>query len=314
MKTKLFSVCALVCILFAMSLFGASAFAASSSQGSSQESSGAATQGTTGVEVEADGLFVDAQWLSDHRDEVVIVDARSSADYATQHIPGAVNIHWATVSNLAVAQGEEGWGEASEGRALATLMSVAGIDGTKPIVVYTDPLDGWGEDGRILWMLKRAGASDVYLLNGGWHQWLYQIREHQRGLTGKDVSGIEQVNTDYVKKQLGKAKIVDSRTPEEYAGEITMGEKREGRIPGAVSIPFVSIINEDGTTLSSEELTKVFKDAGLSTSDEIIVYCTGGVRGAYMAEMLASNGFENVKLYTAGYSEWAGNGANKVEQ
>ena len=43
------------------------------------------------------------------------------------------------------------------------------------------------------------------------------------------------------------------------------------------------------------------------------MYCTGGVRAAYMAEMFAANGYENVKLYTAGFSEWAGDDANKVD-
>lgn len=264
------------------------------------------------IEVEADGLFVDAAWLSEHRDDVVIVDARSAADYTTQHIPGAVNIHWTSVSNVAVEQGQPGWAEIGEGRELATVMSLSGIDGTKPVVVYTDPLDGWGEDGRILWMLRSAGVENVYLLNGGWHQWLYQIREHQAGLSGKSIDPIEQVDTAYVKEH-NSAKLIDARAEDEFAGEVTMGEARPGHIPGAVNIPFVSLINEDGTTLSSDALQKLFDGAGLSPSDECIVYCTGGVRGAYVAEMLVAQGFENVKLYTAGFSEWSGDEANPIE-
>ena len=42
------------------------------------------------------------------------------------------------------------------------------------------------------------------------------------------------------------------------------------------------------------------------------MYCTGGVRAANVAEVLTALGYQNVSVYTAGFSEWAGDEANEV--
>ena len=79
-----------------------------------------------------------------------------------------------------------------------------------------------------------------------------------------------------------------------------------------MSVPSVDLYNEDATLKSEDELRSLFADAGLSEGDEIIVYCTGGVRAANVAEVLTALGYQNVSVYTAGFSEWAGDEANEV--
>ena len=257
--------------------------------------------------------YVGAEWLKDNIQNVTILDARSASDYATQHIPGAVNLHWTDVSNVAVAQGEAGWAEVSDAAALKAALGRAGIDGQRPVVIYTDPQDGWGEDGRMLWTLQQAGLADVYILDGGWPQWLFNQGSHESQAAADPSTSIAQVDTDYVKEHQSTAKIVDARSSKEYAGEITMGESRTGHIPGAVSLPSVALYNDDATLKSAEEIEALVADAGLTPSDEIIVYCTGGVRAANVAEILSALGYGNVNVYTAGFSEWAGDPANPVE-
>lgn len=263
---------------------------------------------------ESTGSYVDVQWLQDNLDQVVVLDARSSDDFMTQHIPGAVNLHWTDTSNVVeVQQGQAGWAELMDADALAAQISRLGIDNTKPVVVYTDTTDGWGEDGRMYWTLREAGVTDVRMLEGGWTQWLFQVGTHDSGLKPQDLDDIAQVDTAFVKENMGTAVLVDARAPEEYNGETTMGEAREGHIPGAVSVPYVGMVNEDGTMKSAEDLEKMFSDAGLAKDDKIIVYCTGGVRAAAVAEALVSAGYTDVSVYTAGYSEWAGDPANAIE-
>ena len=297
---------ALVATFLAVSLTGCNSQPANSAATNSKASS-TATQAS-------DDTYVDVAWLKEHADSVVILDARSADDFMTQHIPGAVNLHWTDTSNVVeVEQGQGGWAELLEPADLAAAISRLGIDNSKPVVVYTDTTDGWGEDGRMYWTLREAGVDDVKMLAGGWTQWLYNQGQHVSGLKGNDLDAIEQVDIAFVQQNMGTAVLVDARAPEEYAGETTMGEAREGRIPGAVNVPYVELINEDGTMKTIDELETLFADAGLSKDDQIIVYCTGGVRAAAVAEALASAGYTNVSVYTAGYSEWAGNPANPVE-
>ncbi len=272
-----------------------------------------ATSTSASLEASTDA-YVDVDWLKANADDVVILDARSVDDFMTQHIPGAVNLHWTDTSNVVeVEQGQAGWAELLEPADLAVAISRLGIDNSKPVVVYTDTTDGWGEDGRMYWTLREAGVEDVRMLAGGWTQWLYNQGGHASGLKGKDLDAIEQVDIDFVKRNLDNAILVDARSPEEYAGETTMGEAREGRIPGAVNLAYVDLVNEDGTMKAADELESMFSEAGLAKDDQIIVYCTGGVRAAAVAEALANAGYTDMSVYTAGFSEWAGDPVNPVE-
>lgn len=271
------------------------------------------TTANAGTEASADA-YVDVDWLKANAESVIILDARSVDDFMTQHIPGAVNLHWTDASNVVeVEQGQAGWAELLEPADLAVAISRLGIDNSKPVVVYTDTTDGWGEDGRMYWTLREAGVEDVRMLAGGWTQWLYNQGSHASGLKSKDMDAIDQVDIAYVKQSMGSAVLVDARSPEEYAGETTMGEAREGRIPGAVNVAYVDLVNEDGTMKAADELESMFSEAGLAKDDPIIVYCTGGVRAAAVAEALSSAGYTDVSIFTAGFSEWAGDPANPVE-
>ncbi len=65
--------------------------------------------------------------------------------------------------------------------------------------------------------------------------------------------------------------------------------------------------------MSADELTAIFEAAGVQPDDEVITYCTGGVRAAAVAEILSDLGYDNVSVYAAGFSEWAGDESNDVE-
>ena len=255
--------------------------------------------------------YVSVAWLKEHADDVV-VDARSASDYGTQHIPGSVNLHWIGVSNVAVDQGGAGWAKLPDAADLAAAVSALGIDNTLPVMVCTNSLDGWGEDGRILWTLRKAGVDDVYILDGGWTKWLFEQGTHVPSVKAEDQDPIFQVGTANVKEHAATATLIDARGADEFAGETTMGEARAGHIPGAVSVPSVDQYNEDATLKSEDELRSPFADAGLSEGDEIIVYCTGCVRAANVAEVLTALDYQNASVYTAGFSEWAGGETNEV--
>lgn len=290
------------------------------SQSESPNNEAAADNATTEQEtqeaqdVSIEEKYVTADWLKIHLNEVTVVDARSADTFAASHIPGAANLHWTDISNVAVDQGESDWGELADSATIYATATVRGIDGSKPIVIYTNTHDGWGEDGRIYWSLREAGFDDVHILDGGWSQWIAVDGDMvETKLPDEDADPIEQVDIAYVKEHMNSAVLVDARTEAEYNGETVMGESRMGRIPGAINIPYVSLIGKDGTLLPDDELKAVFDAAGVNATDEVIVYCTGGVRAAAVAEIMADRGYENVKVYTAGFSEWAGDSKNEIE-
>jgi len=266
-------------------------------------------------------LMVDVQWLKDNLDKVIIVDSRPDTEYNKGHIPGAVNATWQSWCDMQGKPGESGWGVVLPKDELSSKIAALGISGEKPVIVYAQP-PGWGEDGCILWMLKMAGVENAKMLDGGYAAWeaagndtseeavkptaaAFKIAKLDENLTA---------STEYIKNNLGKVKIIDSRSDKEYKGATDYGEARGGHLPGAISIPFENMFNQDNTLKNSEQLKQMFTKAGLKPDDEIVTYCTAGIRSGYMALVMRAVGFEKARNYDASFYEWAGNMSLKVEK
>lgn len=265
--------------------------------------------------------YVDVPWLQANLDKVVILDARAEKEYKNGHIPGAINVPWQSLSNMKPKQGEPGWGVVLAADQLAAKLGEFGIDGKKPVVVYNDPA-GLGEEGRVLWMLRIARIDDSRMLYGGWPAW-----KAVDGKVTKDVPPVTPVKftiaspdnsrlatTDYLKTRQNTIKLVDARSPEEYKGQTDHGEKQRGHIPGAIHIHYRDTYTDDGYAKSIPELKKIFTEAGLNPQDDIVTYCTVGIRSGYLAEVLRMCGYEKAKNYNASFSEWCGDPGNPVEK
>lgn len=276
---------------------------------------------TPAVDAEKNNYFVDVNWLKENLNNVVLIDARKDKDYNDGHIPGAINAVWQVFADMEGKPGEAGWGTVLPKEKLAEKLGAVGIDGTKPVVIYT-VFPGWGEDGRITWMLKMAGIQDVKMLDGGWTAWTAsgnEVSKEAPAVTAVSctvASFDENMNAtlDWITANKNKIKIVDARSPKEYGGATDFGEARGGHLPGAISIPFETTLNSDGTVKSTAELKDLFTKAGLTPEDEIVTYCTKGIRSAHMSLLLRMAGFEKARNYDGSYYEWAGNPSLTVEK
>lgn len=63
----------------------------------------------------------------------------------------------------------------------------------------------------------------------------------------------------------------------------------------------------DGTLRPVNELTKWFESAGLDKEDEIVSYCTAGIRSSYMQVVMEMCGFENSINYDESFWGWTEN-------
>lgn len=259
--------------------------------------------------------YVDAEWLKNNLQNVIILDARKALDYKINHIPGALNVTWQSLSNMTPKQGEVGWGVVLPPEQLAEKLGALGIDGSKMVVVYNDP-SGLGEEGRVLWTLRTIGLQNTRMLNGGWPAWVAaggavtrdnpQVTPVQLKTINPDPTLL--ATTDYVQKNKANIKLVDARSPEEYAGRDDHGEKQRGRIPGAIHLHYADLYNADKTIKSIPELKAMFQQLGLNPEDDIVVYCTVGIRSGFETEILRMSGFKHAKNYNASFSEWTGLG------
>ena len=268
-------------------------------------------------------FVVSAKWLSDHLEDenILIVDARGQDAYDQGHIPGAIVVAWGEFTDMSGSAGDEGWGTLLDPTKLSTAMAAKGFDTGKTIVVYANNPNGWGEDGRIVWMLRMAGLQDSKMLDGGFSYWNdsdYAVTKDTTDPTTSDftVTNLDAnytITTMELNDTLDSLKVLDSRTKEEYDGATNYGEKRGGHIPGAISFPFANVLNDDGTFKNQTGLEAVFTAANLTKDDDIVSYCTAGIRSAHLSLVLRMAGYANSMNYDASFYEWAENDNLTVE-
>ncbi|KMT22556.1 sulfurtransferase [Clostridium cylindrosporum] len=247
-------------------------------------------------------------------DKVVIIDARSKEDYDKGHIPNAVQAAWQDWANMDAKQDSGDWAKVLPNDKLSAIFGKLGIDGTKPVVIYNDPATSWGDEGRQLWTLRLFGLNNTYILNGGTKAWTEAGGELTKEKTNvKEVKGPTPkpnneliVDTKYVANNLGKVNILDVREDEERAGTKNYGEASKGRIPESKHIWFKDFYNKDGKLLTPAQIRARVEAKGFKTSDEVITYCTGGIRSGFAAMMLQAAGYTKAKNYNVSFSAWAG--------
>ncbi|MGO0905772.1 sulfurtransferase [Clostridioides difficile] len=265
--------------------------------------------------------FTSVSWLEKNmgnNKNIVIMDARSDKDYEKSHIPGAINVAWQSLAKMEGKAGDVDWGTLQDKDTLSATLSKLGITKDSQVVVYANK-DGWGDDGRVVWCLQRAGI-DARMLNGGIDLWTSEGKKTSKDSVEIKASDLKidsikpdmNITTEELKKEYKEVKIIDVRAKDEYEGAVKFGEARGGHLPDAINIPFNELYNEDGTIKTNAEIDKVMEKSGIKKTDKIVTYCTSGIRSAHMALVLSNAGYENVRNYDSSYYEWAADEANEV--
>ncbi len=277
------------------------------------------------VEFADTSYIVDANWLKENlgKENLLILDARGADTYAKGHIPGAIAVTWQNFADMSGAPGENpNWGTVLEPKALSEKLSAFGISKDKEIVVYTGTKGGWGEDGRIVWMLKRAGFDNVKMLDGGFEYWEANKYEVSKDIVEPTPATVEvtaldnstNIDTEELASRIGDLVIIDVREKNEYEGAQNFGEARGGHLPGAINITFNRFLNSDGTLKTASEIKAILDENGIKKDDEIVTYCTAGIRSAHMQLVLTMMGYENVRNYDASFYAWSGNPDLELEK
>ncbi len=267
--------------------------------------------------------LIDTETLSLNlgRDDLVIIDVRGEGAY-TSHIPGAVHSSWHEYSDpQATAKGLLDPDIARLEKRLQAL----GVNNSSDVVVYSNPFDNWGDEGRMFWMLHYLGHKSVKVLDGGWPKWTVEHRpyEHQpvrlkpgnfKASVQLDVIIEKQELKKLVKSPHRDTVIVDARSVEEYAGKEIDGLPRPGHIPSAVNIPWNGFLRQDATVKPLSAIRDMFHAFGMNERQEVITYCLGGLRSAWVYFLLKLAGYERVRNYPGSWWEWSRDFAAPAEK
>lgn len=185
-------------------------------------------------------------------------------------------------------------------------------------------------------VLRYIGVEDVRVLNGGNMAWTnagYELETASNKPTpvedfGGDVPGNPDLIDTIEEAKAGLEKpeefmLVDNRTREEYIGEVSgySYHEKKGRIPGAVfgyagksdsnSLDYYR--NIDDTMRNADEISDMWKEAGIDTSKHLSFMCGSGWRAAEVLTYANVMGLENTSLYSDGWIGWSNDESNPTE-
>jgi thiosulfate/3-mercaptopyruvate sulfurtransferase len=246
-----------------------------------------------------------------------ILDSRNLVLWLTGHIPGAVHVSWKQFSQ----QRSPHKGKLLENtEVLQQKLRNLGVSNTKPVIVIGNPahLCNFGEEGRIVWMLRSLGHQSAAFVDGG-EAALTQVGfpitlELTQPIPGDFVvkpTALWSVQRDELKANLSSPSaskelmVIDTRSPQEFAGATPFGEQRGGHIPGALPFHFKDLKDARGYLLPREQIIAKLNQLGIERDTPIATYCTGGVRSGFFTAVLADSGFTNVKNYAGSMWEWS---------
>lgn len=269
--------------------------------------------------------FIDKEQVLEllKREDVRFVDCRfnlGNSDegeslYKEGHISGAV--YFDLERDLSSSVGEHGGRHPlPDLQSFQSLLERVGIGKNTTVIAY----DG-GEGAfaaRCWWLLKYVGHEKVFILDGGYKEWLeigYPVDieppEYKRAHFEVNVQSDTLASMEDVKRAI-EAKdhiLIDSRAKERFLGLVEPIDKKAGHIPTACNYCWTEgFVN--GKFKSPSEQKKRF--ASLDKNKPIIVYCGSGVTAAPNYIALKEAGFNKVKLYPGSFSDWISYNDNEV--
>ena len=256
---------------------------------------------------------VDASWYLPQQKR----DAK--AEYAAQHIPGAVYFDIDLISDSSIPLPHM----LPSPEQFARQVGELGIGDGDRVVCY----DGMGlfSAARAWWMLRVMGHTNVAVLDGGLPKWLAEKHPVEAGSAQPQprrftprpdkrlIRSIEQVRDNL---NTHRDQVLDARARGRFKG--TEPEPRpgvrSGHIPGAANLPYNELLDpKTGTILPKDQLIARFEAEGIDLSKPVVTSCGSGVTASALALGLYLIGRTDTAVYDGSWSEWGARTDTPVE-
>lgn len=274
-------------------------------------------------------LLVSTWWLAEHLndDKLVVVDIRGHVlpaseppphyfshkdDYDLAHVPNAVFVDWTSD----IVEPESPSYDIANPDRYAELMSRLGISNDSTVVVYDDANGMFAA--RFWWTMTYYGHNSVAVLDGGWQKWVKEGHPTNNDTPTIQVSDFvvninDKILATRTEIEQGNPNLLDVRSPAEYAGTASRAQ-RKGHIPNAVNAPRKTLLNDDGTLKSANDLQEMFRKLNLyGKNDDIVVYCNSGVSASYGLLALKVAGIDSGRVYDSSWKEWGNASDTAIE-
>ena len=254
---------------------------------------------------------VDAGWLVEHRDSVLVCDVRwyldgrsGRAAYDRGHLPGAVFVDLDRVlaGPPSPTAGRHPLPAPDE---FASALGRLGLGQDQPVVAYDDA--GGMVAARLVWML-RVLDQPAAVLDGGLAAWagplsfdLVELPATSRSVLPWPASALAEADEVARHLQAGGV-VIDARSPDRYRGDSEPIDPRAGHIPGAVNLPFAQNLDQ-ARFRTADELRARYSEFRADAA--AIVYCGSGVSACHDVLAMEQAGLGRPRLFVGSWSAWS---------
>jgi thiosulfate/3-mercaptopyruvate sulfurtransferase len=254
-------------------------------------------------------MLVTPAWLAAHLKDsnLAVLAVGDPKQYAEAHIPGSAMVEMqeiATRGDLTL--------ELPPMPDLAVTFAKKGVRDDSRIVLYMTK-DQATQTARVYLTLDAMGfGARTSILDGGLPLWRaegHPVTADVPAIKPGTVTPCPQTDVitsfDYVRTHLNQmgVRIVDARDTQYYTGA-SPSRNRAGHIPGATSIPFSSLTDDQGKLKPTQALRQQFAAAGVKAGDHLVTYCHIGQQASLLYFTARYLGYD-VQLYDGSWEEWA---------
>ena len=241
------------------------------------------------------------------------------------HIPGSHHVDVATQFSDTTAKLNYTHPEPQQ---IADELARLGVSADSDVVIYDTTGTMWAAR---LWYLLRWIGVRARVLDGGYKAWEAAEQPVSAGEAAAAAPVAPWTATIARKawvsqQELEERSASDSRPlvcslpAGNFAGTDPTRYSRRGHIPGSVNVSSRDLFKADGTLKSRVEVILAYDGAGVDTqavgatgTDEVLLYCGGGISASAGALTLAAIGVKAVRIYDGSLEEWSANPALPLE-
>ncbi len=247
------------------------------------------------------------QGVSLFTDQTILIDVRSYTNRFISPLKNSIYLDWKEFS----LDSKPDRGKLKNKEEILKILNSKNISRDSIVLIIGDPLGGWGEEGRIVWMFREIGFINSYIIDGGKKYWdlaneesisknISPFKADKNRFTSYDIQALE------LKEKLNSPNFVvlDTREKREYLGSTPYGETRGGHIPNSKWFYFKDLFDSQGFIKDKQKVESLLSSIAVTPSSSIVTYCTGGVRSAMVTAILVSYGIQS-KNYSGSLWEWS---------
>ncbi|GAA0769996.1 thiosulfate/3-mercaptopyruvate sulfurtransferase [Erythromicrobium ramosum] len=264
--------------------------------------------------------LVSTEWLADNLGApgLAVLDASyhlpaaardAGAEFAAGHIPGA---RFLGLASLFDAGSSVPYAFPTPDQ-LAARLGLLGVRGEDAIILYDD--SAIRTSARAWFVLTAMGWDKVAILDGGLGKWRAEGRALGSGAEhGATIAPVNLAPPRRVRSKAdmlaniasGREQVLDARGADRVYGTgiDPVHGGPNGRIPGALNLPFGGVLNADGTYKSPDDIRAALTAAGIDLDQPVTTTCGSGVTASVLMFAMHLIGKHDTALYDGSWSEW----------